>query len=98
VVVVAGRRWHRGRERRRWPAAGWSASLGAGGARALGARGASCGRCRPRTGARGGFYRVKVQVTTPLGDHNTVAGLLLVGIVAAAVLAQEDRRWWAGTR
>jgi O-antigen ligase len=47
-------------------------------------------------GGPGGFYRVKVRVTTPLGDHNTVAGLLLVGVVATVVLAQEDRRWWAG--
>jgi O-antigen ligase len=43
------------------------------------------------------FYEVKVQVTTPLGDHNTVGGLLLVGVVASTVLAQEDRRWWWGT-
>lgn len=43
------------------------------------------------------FYDVKVQVSTPLGDHNTVGGLLLVGVVATAVLAQEDRRWWWGT-
>jgi hypothetical protein len=43
------------------------------------------------------FYDVKVRVVTPLGDHNTVGGLLLVGVVATAVLAQEDRRWWAGT-
>jgi hypothetical protein len=47
-------------------------------------------------GAPGGFYRVKLQVTTPLGDHNTVAGLLLVGVVVTVVLAQDDRRWWAG--
>jgi hypothetical protein len=43
-----------------------------------------------------GFYRVKVLVTTPLGDHNTAAGVLLVGVVAAVVLAHRDRRWWVG--
>jgi hypothetical protein len=47
-------------------------------------------------GEPSGFYRVKVLVSTPLGDHNTAAGLLLVGVVATVVLAQEDRRWWAG--
>jgi hypothetical protein len=41
-----------------------------------------------------GFYRIKVLVTTPLGDHNTAAGLLLVGVVASVVLARDDRRWW----
>jgi hypothetical protein len=41
-----------------------------------------------------GFYRVKVLVTSPLGDHNTAAGLLLVGVVASVVLARDDRRWW----
>jgi hypothetical protein len=51
-------------------------------------------------GALGGgdaFYDVKVRVGTPLGAHNTVGGLLLVGVVATAVLAQRDRRWWVGT-
>jgi hypothetical protein len=43
------------------------------------------------------FYRVKVAVSTPLGDHNTAAGSLLVGIVACAVLAAQDRRWLAGS-
>jgi hypothetical protein len=43
------------------------------------------------------FYRIKVAVTTPLGDHNTAAGLLLVGVVACAVLAAEDRRWLVGS-
>jgi hypothetical protein len=43
-----------------------------------------------------GFYRVKLAVATPLGDHNTVAGLLLVGVVVCAGLAAEDRRWLAG--
>lgn len=43
------------------------------------------------------FYDVKVRVWTPLGAHNTVGGLLSVGVVATAVLAQHDRRWWAGT-
>lgn len=47
-------------------------------------------------GQPSGFYRIKVLVTTPLGDHNTAAGLLLVGVVATAVLVEEDRRWWAG--
>jgi hypothetical protein len=43
------------------------------------------------------FYRIKLAVTTPLGDHNTAAGLLLVGVVACAVVAAEDRRWLAGS-
>ena len=43
-----------------------------------------------------GFYRAKVAVTSPLGDHNTAAGLLLPGIVAAAALAGGDRRWHVG--
>jgi hypothetical protein len=43
------------------------------------------------------FYDVKVRVWTPLGAHNTIGGLLLVGVVATAVLAQDDRRWWTGT-
>jgi hypothetical protein len=47
-------------------------------------------------GEPAGFYRVKVLVTTPLGDHNTAAGLLLVGVVATVVLLERDRRWWAG--
>lgn len=47
-------------------------------------------------GEPSGFYRVKLLVTTPLGDHNTVAGLLLVGVVATIVLAQQDARWWWG--
>ena len=46
-------------------------------------------------GEPSGFYAVKVQVTTPLGDHNTAAGLLLVGAVAATVAALHDRRWLA---
>jgi hypothetical protein len=50
-----------------------------------------------RLGEPHSFYRVKVEVTTPLGDHNTAAGLLLVGVVACAVLAVEDRRWLAGS-
>ncbi|WP_052664298.1 O-antigen ligase family protein [Nitriliruptor alkaliphilus] len=47
-------------------------------------------------GESSGFYRVKLLVTTPLGDHNTVAGWLLVGVVATIVLAQQDSRWWWG--
>jgi hypothetical protein len=45
-------------------------------------------------GQPSGFYRTKVLVTTPLGDHNTAAGLLLVGVVAGVVLTRHDRRWW----
>jgi O-antigen ligase len=43
-----------------------------------------------------GFYRVKVLVTTPVGEHNTAAAVLLVAVVVTAVLAGEDRRWYAG--
>lgn len=46
------------------------------------------------TGEPGGFYVVKVAVTSPVGDHNTAAGLLLVALVAALALAAGDRRWW----
>jgi hypothetical protein len=43
-----------------------------------------------------GFYRLKVAVTTPVGDHNTVAGTLLVTTVASVVLFDvHDRRTWA---
>jgi O-antigen ligase len=44
-------------------------------------------------GQEHGFYRVKLAVTSPLGDHNTAAGLLLVVLVAAAVATAADRRW-----
>jgi O-antigen ligase len=43
-----------------------------------------------------GFYRIKLEVTSPVGDHNTAAGLLLPSLVAAAALAARDRRWLAG--
>ncbi|MEX2505200.1 MAG: O-antigen ligase family protein [Egicoccus sp.] len=43
-----------------------------------------------------GFYRLKGRLTTPLGDHNTAAGLLLPTLVATAVLAVHDRRWRIG--
>jgi hypothetical protein len=43
-----------------------------------------------------GFYTVKALVTTPVGDHNTAAGLLLPGIAAASVASVHDRRWTAG--
>jgi hypothetical protein len=46
-------------------------------------------------GAEHGFYRVKLAVTSPVGDHNTAAGLLLVALVAAVRRATDDRRWWA---
>jgi hypothetical protein len=44
-------------------------------------------------GEEHGFYRVKLAVTSPLGDHNTAAGLLLVVVVAGAVATAADRRW-----
>jgi hypothetical protein len=44
-------------------------------------------------GAEHGFYRVKLAVTSPLGDHNTAAGLLLVVVVAGAVATAADQRW-----
>lgn len=44
-------------------------------------------------GAPHGFYRVKVAVTSPVGDHNTAAGLLLPAVVAGCVAAARDRRW-----
>jgi hypothetical protein len=45
-------------------------------------------------GTDAGYYRVKVLVTSPIGDHNTAAGLLLVPLVAAVSLAVRRRRWW----
>ncbi|GGI06001.1 O-antigen ligase family protein [Egicoccus halophilus] len=46
-------------------------------------------------GAEHGFYRLKGRITSPLGDHNTAAGLLLVPLVASAVLgATRHPRWW----
>jgi O-antigen ligase len=47
-------------------------------------------------GAEFGFYRLKGRITTPLGDHNTAAGLLLPMLVATAVLAVRNRRWRFG--
>ncbi|MFA9446039.1 O-antigen ligase family protein [Egicoccus sp. AB-alg6-2] len=48
-------------------------------------------------GAEFGFYRLKGRITSPLGDHNTAAGLLLPPLVATAVLAASRPRWaWAG--
>lgn len=44
-------------------------------------------------GQEHGFYRIKVSVTSPVGDHNTAAGLLLPAVVAAAACAARDRRW-----
>ncbi len=41
-----------------------------------------------------GFYELKAAVTSPVGDHNTAAGLLLVALVAAVVRARTDRAWW----
>jgi O-antigen ligase len=41
-----------------------------------------------------GYYRVKLLVTSPLGDHNTAAGLLLVPLVAAVTLAVRRASWW----
>lgn len=42
------------------------------------------------------FYRVKLSVTSPVGDHNTAAGLLLPAIAAGAAMAVRDPRWRAG--
>jgi O-antigen ligase len=55
-------------------------------------------------GAEHGFYRVKLAVTSPLGDHNTAAGLLLVGLVAGVLLVVgrarhgQARRGWRAWR
>jgi len=37
-------------------------------------------------GADYGFYRLKLRITSPLGDHNTAAGLLVPPLVAGALL------------
>jgi hypothetical protein len=58
-------------------------------------------------GAEHGFYRVKLAVTSPLGDHNTAAGLLLVGLVVGVLLRRgpsaapggdDARRGWRDVR
>lgn len=58
--------------------------------------GAFLGALPTGLGAPAGFYRVKLAVTSPVGDHNTAAGLLLPAVVAAAVLAAREVRWRAG--
>jgi hypothetical protein len=47
-------------------------------------------------GERSGFYSVKVAVTSPIGDHNTAAGVLLPLIVATAAASVRDPRWRLG--
>jgi O-antigen ligase len=42
------------------------------------------------------FYAVKVAVGTPLADHNVLASLLVVLLVAVALRAEDDPRWLAG--
>jgi O-antigen ligase len=45
-------------------------------------------------GSEAGYYRVKVRVTSPVGDHNTAAGVLLIPLAAAVTLAVRRPRWW----
>jgi hypothetical protein len=47
--------------------------------------------------APSGFYHLKVAITSPVGDHNSAAGLLLVGLVAAVLTATEHRAGWLAT-
>lgn len=42
------------------------------------------------------FYAVKVAVGTPLADHNVLASLLVVLLVAVALRAEDDPRWLGG--
>jgi hypothetical protein len=58
--------------------------------------GAFLGALPAGIGEESGFYRVKVAVTSPVGDHNTAAGLLLPAIVACAATAVRDPRWRFG--
>lgn len=67
----------------------------AGTALAMWALGAFVGALPFGIGQPSGFYRVKGLVTTPVGDHNTAAGILLVGLVATASVAGDHPRWRA---
>lgn len=58
--------------------------------------GAFLGALPAGIGEQSGFYRVKLAVTSPLGDHNTAAGLMLPAVVACAATAVRDPRWRAG--
>lgn len=58
--------------------------------------GAFLGALPTGLGEEHGFYRIKLAVTSPVGDHNTAAGLLLPAIVACAAMAVRDPRWHAG--
>lgn len=42
------------------------------------------------------FYAVKVAVGTPLADHNVLASLLLVALVAVALRTEDDPVWLGG--
>jgi hypothetical protein len=58
--------------------------------------GAFLGALPLHLGEPSSFYRIKVAVTSPVGDHNTAAGLLLPTIVACAAMAVREPRWRAG--
>jgi O-antigen ligase len=58
--------------------------------------GAFLGALPAGIGEPAGFYRVKVAVTSPVGDHNTAAGLLLPAIVASAAMGVRNVRWYWG--
>jgi hypothetical protein len=58
--------------------------------------GAFLGAVPMNLGEPSSFYRIKLAVTSPVGDHNTAAGLLLPGIVACAAMATREPRWRAG--
>jgi hypothetical protein len=58
--------------------------------------GAFLGAVPLNLGEPSSFYRIKLSVTSPVGDHNTAAGLLLPAIVACAAMAVREPRWRAG--
>ncbi len=94
AVIAAGRRFGAGERRGRR----WLVGLASGEVVLAAWATVAFVRALPAgMGEPSGFYRVKVLVTTPLGDHNTAAAFLVVGVVATVVLARDDQRWWAGT-
>jgi hypothetical protein len=96
LVVVLLVRWSRGDvdDGRGWT---WATGLGVAACLVAASAVTSFARAFPAgLDDAAGFYRVKVLVTTPVGEHNTAAAVLLVAVVVTAVLAAEDRRWYAG--
>jgi O-antigen ligase len=54
------------------------------------------GALAQHAGGPAAYYAVKLELGTPLADHNVLAALLVVALAAAAVRAADDPRWLAG--